>query len=109
MSFGEYLRTVREERRATLDDIERRTKIKKHLLADLEDDDLSRWPKYLVYRHGYVRSIADALSLDAEFVLGRFDEAFPEYAPVAFDGGRWSSAAGRRRSATFVARGAAAG
>lgn len=85
MSFGDDLRAAREERGLTLRDLAARTKIKTHLLADLEDDDLSRWPAYLVYRHGYVRSIAEALGLDPDAVLDRFDETFPEYAPVAFD------------------------
>jgi transcriptional regulator with XRE-family HTH domain len=90
MSFGDRLRRAREERRFTLDDLATRTKIKRHLLADLEDDDLTRWPNHLVYRHGHVRSIAGALGLDADCLLDRFDEAFPEYSSVAFDGGgRW--------------------
>ena len=62
--------------------------IKQHLLADLEEDDLSRWPPFLVYRYGYVRGIADALELDRDELLDRFDEAFPDFAPVAFDDGR---------------------
>jgi cytoskeletal protein RodZ len=90
MSFGEYLRSAREERRVTLDELAIRTKVKHHLLADLEEDDLRRWPKYLVYRHGYVRSIADALGLDRDDVHDRFDDTFPEYCPVAFDSGRRS-------------------
>jgi cytoskeletal protein RodZ len=90
MSFGDYLRSAREERRLTLDDLATRTKIQRRLLVALEEDDLTRWPKYLVYRHGFVRSIADALRLDGDEVLARFDEAFPEYFPVAFDGGKRS-------------------
>jgi transcriptional regulator with XRE-family HTH domain len=88
MSFGSYLRNVREARLLTLDEVAERTKIKRHLLADLEEDDLALWPKFLVYRHGYVRTIADVLNLDRDDVLDRFDEAFPDYAPVAFDGGK---------------------
>ena len=59
MSFGDYLRNAREQRDVTLDELWRRTKVRRHLLLELEEDDLSRWPKYLVYRHGYIRSIAD--------------------------------------------------
>src|SRR3954471_11226887 len=88
MSFGSYLQSARLRRQLTLDTLAERTKIKRNLLADLEQDDLSQWPKYLVYRHGYLRSIADVLGLDRDEVLDRFDEAFPEYVPVAFDGGR---------------------
>src|SRR5258706_15655770 len=88
MSFGDYIRSAREERSVTLDQLAARTKIRRHLLADLEEDDLSRWPKFLVYRHGYVRSIADELGLERDRVLDHFDEAFPEYVPVAFDSGR---------------------
>ena len=85
MSFGDYLRNAREQRDVTLDELWRRTKVRRHLLLELEEDDLSRWPKYLVYRHGYIRSIADALELDRDELLDYFDEAFPEYEPVAFD------------------------
>ena len=88
MSFGSFLRSARLRRHLTLDDLAERTKIKRNLLADLEEDDLSQWPRYLVYRHGYLRSVADVLGLDRDDVLDRFDEAFPEYVPVAFDGGR---------------------
>jgi transcriptional regulator with XRE-family HTH domain len=88
MSFGDYIRIAREARSLTLDQLATRTKIRRHLLADLEEDDLTRWPKFRVYRHGYMRSIADELGLDCDQVMDRFDEAFPEYAPVAFDGGR---------------------
>jgi len=88
MSFGACLRSAREERRLTLDQIAARTKIKRELLEDLEDDDLTRWPKYLVYRHGYLRSIADAIGIDRDQILVDFDETFPEYFPVAFDGGK---------------------
>src|SRR5258707_1214388 len=88
MSFGDYMRNARETRSLTLDQLATRTKIRRHLLADLEEDDLTRWPKFRVYRHGYMRSIADELGLDRDRVLDRFDEAFPEYAPVAFEGGR---------------------
>lgn len=90
MSFGDQLRWAREARRLTLDDLASSTKIKRHLLADLEDDDLTRWPKYVVYRRGYVASIAEVLRLDKDDVLDRFDDAFPEYFPVPFDGGRSS-------------------
>jgi transcriptional regulator with XRE-family HTH domain len=85
MGFGTYLRHAREKRGLTLGDVAARTKIKRQLLADVEDDDVTRWPKYLIYRHGYLRSIANAVGLDGNEVIHQFDDAFPDHSPVAFD------------------------
>lgn len=84
MDFGSYLRTAREKRRLTLDAVSDLTKIKRELLADLEENDLSRWPKASVYRLGYVRSYAQVVGLDPADVLERFEDEFPDDHPVAF-------------------------
>ena len=41
MTVGSYLRTARERRRLTLDEVSERTKIKPALLVDLENNDVS--------------------------------------------------------------------
>lgn len=86
MSVGSYLRNARERRGLTLADIAQHTNIKLELLVDLENNDLSRWPKQRVYRHGYLHAYARALRLDPAAVLARFDDEFGDPHPVAFHG-----------------------
>jgi len=86
MSVGSYLRNARERRRLTLADISQQTNIKLELLIDLENNDLSRWPKQRVYRHGHLHAYARALGLDPAAVLARFDDEFGDPHPVAFHG-----------------------
>jgi cytoskeletal protein RodZ len=84
MNIGTYLKGAREARRVTLDALARSTKIQRVLLADLEANNLSRWPKHQIYRHGYLRSYAEAVGLDPRDVIARFDEEHPDDHPVAF-------------------------
>ncbi len=86
MTVGSYLRTARERRRLTLDEVSERTKIKPALLVDLENNDVSRWPRQRLYRHGYLRAYARAVGLDPGVVLARFDAEFGDPHPVAFHG-----------------------
>ena len=86
MSVGLYLRGARESRGLTLREISETTKINRELLVDLENGDLSRWPKHRIYRHGYLRSYATAVGLDPKKVLARFDDEFGDPHPVAFHG-----------------------
>ncbi len=88
MSVGSYLRNARERRRLTLAEISRQTNIKLSLLIDLENNDVSRWPKQRVYRHGHLRAYASALGLEPAAVLGMFDDEFGDLHPVAFHGRR---------------------
>lgn len=78
MDFGTYLKTAREERRIDLDVISASTKINRRLLADLEKNDLTRWPPHKVYRRGYVRSYAKAIGLNADEVVRQFEAEFEE-------------------------------
>lgn len=84
MDIGTYLKGARETRRITLEALARSTKIQRVLLADLEANNLSRWPKHQIYRHGYLRSYAEAVGLDPREVIARFDEEHPDDHPVAF-------------------------
>jgi len=86
MSVGSYLRNARERRRLALADIAQHTNIKLELLVDLENNDLSRWPRQRVYRHGHLHAYARALGLDPAAVLARFDAEFGDPHPVAFHG-----------------------
>jgi transcriptional regulator with XRE-family HTH domain len=84
MNFGSYLKNAREGRHLTLDEISAVTKIKRTLLADLEANDISRWPKHRIYRHGYLHSYAKALGVTPGELIARFDDEFPDEHPVAF-------------------------
>lgn len=76
--FGSYLRTAREERQLTLDALATCTKIKRQLLADLEANNLARWPKHRVYRHGFLRAYAVAVRLDPDDLIAEFEREFPD-------------------------------
>jgi cytoskeletal protein RodZ len=78
MDFGSHLRSAREQRKLTLDVLAERTKIPRQLLVDLEANDLSRWPRHQIYRHGFLRAYAAAVGLDADPLVARFVQAFPE-------------------------------
>jgi cytoskeletal protein RodZ len=86
MRVGSYLRGARERQHLTIGEISERTKIKDELLVDLENNDLSRWPRHRVYRHGYLRSYAEAVGLDPKTVLEEFDAQFGDPFPAAFHG-----------------------
>jgi cytoskeletal protein RodZ len=86
MDVGSYLRSARERQRLSLAELSRHTKINCELLVDLENNDLSRWPRHRVYRHGHLRSYALALGLDPKKVLKQFDDEFGDPYPAAFHG-----------------------
>src|SRR4051812_45008611 len=86
MDVGSSLRAARERRRLTIADISKRTKIKGELLVGLENNDLSQWPRHRVYRHGYLRSYAQAVGLDPTSVLEQFDTEFGDPYPAPFHG-----------------------
>ena len=67
-SLGSQLRVCREAQGLSLDAVAKATKIQRSLLADLERDDLSRWPAG-IYRRGLVREYAKAIRFPAERVL----------------------------------------
>jgi transcriptional regulator with XRE-family HTH domain len=84
-SFGARLRQERERRRISLASIAENTKIKASLFAELERDDVSRWPAG-IFRRSYVRAYADAIGLDADSVVREFLERFPDPAPAPAPG-----------------------
>jgi transcriptional regulator with XRE-family HTH domain len=66
--FGDRLRLQRESLGLTLDAVAASTKIKSSLLADLERNDLSRWPDG-IYRRGFLRAYADAIGVPPGLLL----------------------------------------
>lgn len=72
--FGETLRQARAHKGVTLREAEQATRINRHHLAALEDENFSALPP-LIYQRGIVRNYAVYLELDASAMLARFEEA----------------------------------
>ena len=77
-TFGPVLRAARERRGISLDDIAAETKLAVELWADLEDNNLARWPRR-IYARSYIRDYAERVGLDAEEVVNDFCRLFPEW------------------------------
>lgn len=65
MTAGALLRQARESAGMSLDDVAAMTKIRPSILAAMEDDDFSHCGGD-VYARGQIRSIAQAIGLDAD-------------------------------------------
>lgn len=64
-TVGEILRTARQEKKLTLEEVEEKTKIRKKYLLALEKDDWSKLP-FLAYVRGFVKNYAEFLGLEPE-------------------------------------------
>lgn len=84
--FGETLRQARAHKGVTLREAEQATRINRHHLAALEDENFSALPP-LIYQRGIVRNYAVYLELDASAMLTRFEEAHGGSAQDAAVGG----------------------
>jgi cytoskeletal protein RodZ len=80
-SFGGQLRKLREQRRITLELIEKKTKVSIGLLRSLEKGGCEGWPGG-IYSRGYVRAYAEAIGIDPEHVVAAFVECYPAFAPA---------------------------
>ena len=76
-SFGRRLRRERERRQIALASIAENTKISGSLFADLERDDVSRWPSG-IFRRSFIRAYAAAIGLDPDETTHEFLERFPD-------------------------------
>ena len=76
-AFGPRLKAHRERQGITLQDIADSTKISIALLAALERNDVSQWPKG-IFRRAFLRSYADAVNLPFDATWGEFSRLFPE-------------------------------
>jgi cytoskeleton protein RodZ len=72
--FGDTLRQARVSKGATLKEAEQATRINRHHLAALEDEDFAVLPP-LIYQRGIVRNYSAYLDLDPGKSLAMFDEA----------------------------------
>lgn len=78
MDLGSHFRVSREQLGLTLEDVSTRTKIPRRLLADLEMNDIARWPKHRIYQVGFLRAYAIEVGLNTEHVVAQFVAAWPE-------------------------------
>jgi transcriptional regulator with XRE-family HTH domain len=76
-SFGRRLQAERERRGIPLSTIAASTKIKQSLLADLERDDVSKWPQG-IFRRAFLREYAVSIGLAPEPIVAEFVRLFPE-------------------------------
>ena len=72
--FGETLRQARAYKGVTLKEAEQATRINRHHLAALEDENFAALPP-LIYQRGIVRNYASFLDLDPNKVLTMFEDA----------------------------------
>lgn len=72
--FGETLRQARAYKGVTLKEAEQATRINRHHLAALEDENFAALPP-LIYQRGIVRNYAMYLDLDPNKILTMFEEA----------------------------------
>ena len=72
--FGETLRQARAHKGVTLKEAEQATRINRHHLAALEEEDFGALPP-LIYQRGIVRNYAVYLDLDPSRLLAMFEEA----------------------------------
>lgn len=76
-SFGARLRLQRERQQISLSDIAESTKIKASLLAELEDDNLSHWPRG-IFRRSYIRAYAQSIGLNPDHTVREFLQRYPD-------------------------------
>jgi transcriptional regulator with XRE-family HTH domain len=75
--LGRRLRRERERRKIALGSIAENTKISVSFFADLERDDVSRWPSG-IFRKSFIRAYAQAIGLDPDEITREFLERFPD-------------------------------
>lgn len=79
--FGDTLRQARARKGVTLKEAEQATRINRHHLAALEDENFANLPP-LIYQRGIVRNYAAYLALDPGKLLAVFEEARGGEPPV---------------------------
>src|SRR4051812_12200599 len=72
--FGDTLRQARAHLGVTLKEAEQKTRISRHHLLALEEEQFGDLPA-MIYQRGIVRNYANYLRLDPNKLLNMFDEA----------------------------------
>jgi cytoskeleton protein RodZ len=94
-SFGAKLRQEREQRKISLDDISRSTKIGTRLLRALEEEHLDQLPGG-IFNKGFIRAYARALGMDEEEIVADYVAATTTRLPVGKSGNPEETIAGLR-------------
>jgi transcriptional regulator with XRE-family HTH domain len=76
-SFGQTLRRERQRRGVSLEMIAAQTKVSASLFAELERDNVTRWPDG-IFRRAFIRGYADAIGLDPDRLVSEFVRIYPE-------------------------------
>jgi hypothetical protein len=76
-AFVARLRIAREHAGITLESIAASTKIKQSLLAELENHDVSHWPRG-IYRRAFFREYVGAIGMASDALVAEFIRLFPE-------------------------------
>ncbi|MEQ2129263.1 helix-turn-helix domain-containing protein [Caldanaerobacter subterraneus] len=75
--LGEFLKSERLKKGMTLEEIQEITKIRTRYLKAIEDGDFSVMPA-MVYAKGFVKSYAEALGLDGNEIVKKYEHLFKE-------------------------------
>jgi cytoskeletal protein RodZ len=76
-SIGDYLKTERETRRLSIEEVSSTTRIPRRTLESLEGDRFDDLPSGVFVR-GFIKAYASAVHIDADEVLARFDQERPQ-------------------------------
>jgi len=81
-SIGDYLKTERQTRRLSIEELSRTTRIPRATLESLEGDRFEDLPSGVFVR-GFIKAYASAVDIDADEILARFDRQRPKTLPPA--------------------------
>jgi cytoskeletal protein RodZ len=81
-SIGDYLKTEREERRLSIEEVSSTTRIPRKTLQSLEEDRFEDLPSGVFVR-GFIKAYASAVHINPKEVLERFDQQRPKTLPPA--------------------------
>ncbi|MFH0863491.1 MAG: helix-turn-helix domain-containing protein [Candidatus Gottesmanbacteria bacterium] len=70
-TIGEILKNAREDKKLSLEDVEKVTKIRKKYLEALEEDKWQKIPSF-TYIHGFLKNYAQFLNLDLSLIMAVF-------------------------------------
>lgn len=94
-SVGKYMRDIRKARDMSLEDLEKKTRIKKDFIKALESEEWSKLPDYPVVV-GFVKSLAKTLMVDENNMVALLRRDYPPQdlpvnpKPDAFSSFTWS-------------------
>lgn len=81
LTIGKFLRSSREKKELTLDQVAAKTKININILRDLENDDIENLPN-ITYVRGFVKNYAKTVGLDPGEAKDLLDKAYKKDEPV---------------------------